>query len=93
MVNYIKYKAIDRFEIEFPWENSRIFHILPNQEIYIDLEDPFYGYWETLGGVWHFTLDQDQFDQISQYIEKVKDLPVENHEGMVQGYDGQWRWF
>lgn len=58
--------------------------------------NPFVIYWD----VWMSTINQDQFDQISQYLEKIPEgeesqSNVKNdHEGMVYNpITDSWSWF
>ena len=95
--NFIRYKARDAFEIVYPW--GRTIPVSSGQEFYIDLEWPFYEYSQDLDGIYRFTLDEDQFDQISPYLEKVSDADEsqskakDDHAGQIYNpITGKWSW-
>lgn len=96
--NWVRYKAKKSFDIVYP--SGRRLPISLGQEFYIDLEWPFLEYSQGLDGTYCFVLEQDQFDQISQYLEKVSDTVVsqkdakDDHAGQIYNpITDTWSWF
>lgn len=98
-MSYVKYRAIDRFEIDLRLSCNVLFHILPKDEIYISINENLYGYIQYSSGL-HVCFPMEMFDQISQYIEIVqpdcnsqKDAK-DDHAGQIYNpITEKWSWF